>query len=102
MRMIMPAFTLEVLRSFKSSRRQTNAFPGAYVSYIHNISFVDLVPDVKKTPRSLSPIALRHNSPSLPHCNNPVLESQNQEYIESLERIHAECLHSSTLSKRCL
>lgn len=27
--------------------------------------------------------------------NNPVL-SQNQEYIESLERIHAECLSSST------
>lgn len=27
--------------------------------------------------------------------DNPVL-SQNQEYIESLERIHAECLSSST------
>ncbi len=27
--------------------------------------------------------------------NNPVL-SQNQEYIESLEHIHAECLRSST------
>jgi len=27
--------------------------------------------------------------------NNPVL-SQNQEYIESLEQIHAECLSSST------
>lgn len=27
--------------------------------------------------------------------NNPVL-SQNQEYIESLECIHAECLRSST------
>ncbi len=27
--------------------------------------------------------------------DNPVL-SQNQEYIESLERIHAECLRSST------
>ena len=27
--------------------------------------------------------------------NNPVL-SQNQEYIESLERIHTECLSSAT------
>ena len=27
--------------------------------------------------------------------SNPVL-SQNQEYIESLEQIHAECVHSST------
>lgn len=27
--------------------------------------------------------------------SNPVL-SQNQEYIESLERIHAECVHAST------
>lgn len=31
--------------------------------------------------------------------NNPIL-SQNQEYIESLERIHAECLRSSTSEQK--
>lgn len=31
--------------------------------------------------------------------NNPVL-SQNQEYIESLERIHAECLLSATSEQK--
>lgn len=33
--------------------------------------------------------------------NNPFL-SQNQEYIESLERIHAECLSSSTLEQKAI
>ena len=33
--------------------------------------------------------------------NNPVL-SQNKEYIESLERIHAECLSSSTLEQKAI
>lgn len=31
--------------------------------------------------------------------SNPVL-SQNQEYIESLERIHAECVQSATLEQK--
>lgn len=33
--------------------------------------------------------------------DNPVL-SQNQEYIESLERIHAECLESSTPEQKAI
>lgn len=33
--------------------------------------------------------------------DNPVL-SQNQEYIESLERIHAECLESSTPEEKAI
>lgn len=33
--------------------------------------------------------------------SNPVL-SQNQEYIESLENIHAECLRSSTPEQKAL
>lgn len=31
--------------------------------------------------------------------SNPVL-SQNQEYLKSLERIHAECLNSATLEQK--
>lgn len=33
--------------------------------------------------------------------NNPVL-SQNQEYIESLEGIHAECLRNSTQEQKAV
>lgn len=33
--------------------------------------------------------------------NNPIL-SQNKEYIESLERIHTECLSASTLEEKAI